>query len=159
MDINIRCRDYSGSGDLVMNKKVEISYTFMVGNLYVKSVTHSGVELSDYDKNVIRVHDESEMLKSRHYVAHVKRIQDYLKRLKEHGITDVKVIETKVVTETTNREVELKPVHAESELGLFPVKIMFGDGSGTIFTDTLSCGIKVGTISTKDLWVDKNEQV
>lgn len=88
--------------------EVETRYRLMVGNLFVKSISRKGVELTTRaEENICFVDDLKYSGKDNDYYSHERQIADSIVELKEHGITDARIVEYKVVTERLEQEVKL----------------------------------------------------
>ena len=118
MDINIRCRDYSGSGDLVMCKEMDITYNFMVGNLYVKSESRKGVEFTTNMNDAYTLTNNDVYNSEPAYHRHVTVIAEFFKKLRRHDIYNVRIVERRVIVETIEIEREVELVDIDNTLQL-----------------------------------------
>lgn len=94
-----------------MTKELDVTYCFMVGNLYVENENKDGVELTAYAEDAYTITNTDLYNNSKTRLAHIDRVTNFLSRMRNtHGIDNLKIIETRRVVEIVEREVELMTI-------------------------------------------------
>jgi len=137
-----------------MTKELDITYSFKVGNVYLKRGNYDGVvEFTTNAEDAFTVENRDVYNNEPVYHRHVKVINETIKSLHRIGIDNVKVIEKRVIVEIVEREREVELVVEDTTLKLKPINDDYrtSDGLGdyTIGTGVILNGV-VGLVKLNE---------
>lgn len=137
-----------------MTRELDITYSFKVGNVYLKRGNADGVvEFTTNAEDAYTVENRDVYNNEPVYHRHIKVINETIKKLHRIGFDNVKVIEKRVIVEIAEREREVELVVEGTTLKLKPInddyRISDGLGDYTIGTGVILNGV-VGLVKINE---------